>query len=459
MTSEVQLVAPHTAGTVACERCGASFPLQALSAVVSCPYCRHAQQLSQHHLAQLATYRAQVGAQHAEADVHAQYVEGWRRWYGDDGAKPSFGAKTFFLLFFGAAILAGGVGTALAALGLVEWAMLPAIVMMGGFFPAMIVFYGLYFYRLARGGDVKAERAGAVPVACPSCGAPGQLTAGEALDHCRHCRAPLVPTRAIMDQAIDAARQARRRAAITRYRMERDAMVQVYSQGSGSWATYLILGSFGFVLTVPTILFTAEFLSGKTNARPEGLAILWLFMLGLWGAMALIFLFRRDRRQRTRAVLDHLAHQFHGQRLDDIRSVATWLNQLWAGPYGIEQFYVGASYGAAALRVGPYLALLDYCPDGPEHVKRRVQLLVAAWVPGASEGVSARLPPEASPLVQELEREGWSVALEEGGIVVRASEALTKHLRRPEALHAVAPVLDRAVRIAGATGCQPVLAI
>jgi hypothetical protein len=460
MPSGYQLVAPQTADTVACQRCGASFRIEALAPTIQCPFCRHHQAISPEQLAHLAAYGREIGAQYAAADEHAQHLAGWRQWHGDSKSGSNLGVGTFFVFFAIFAVVSGGLGAVLAWLEIIKWVVIPTFVIMGGFTLGTIVFYGIYFYRLARRGEVKAERAGVVVVACPSCGAPGELTPGEALDHCTHCRAPLVPTRAIMDQAIDAVSQARRRAAIERYRTEREAMVQIAARTANNALPYLVLGPFSIMITIAAVAFTKELLLGETEARPEGLAILWLFVFGMWGVMLTIFVLRRHRRAQTDAALDHLARQFHGQRLGGIRATAQWLNSFWAGPFGIEQFYVGPGYGAAALRMGPYLALLDYNPNGAQNVKRRVQLLVAAWVPGASEGRrSTQVPPAARGLSAELAREGWEVELQEGGLVMRATAPLNKRLRDPDALHSVAPAVDRAFRLVSAAGGQPVTEI
>jgi len=453
-------VDPRTADTVLCDRCGANFRVQALEAVVPCPYCGHQQQLSQERLGQLAAYQQQVGAHDAAADEHAQQLAAWQQWYGDssDGQRK-LGTGTFFLFFGGFAALSGGLGALLAALGIIGWELVPTFVMMGGFLPAMVAFYGLYFYRLSQTQRAQADRAGAVRVACPSCGAPGGLTPGEVVDHCKHCRAPLVPTREIMAQAVDAAVQARRQTAIERYRAERDAMSQIYSRSASGAAVYFAILPFALMISATAIGFTHEVVTGESTARPEGLAVLWLLVFVLWGVLFGIIMIRRNRRARTRAALDHLARQFSGQVLENMRGTAGWLNQFWAGPYAIEQFYVGSGYGAAALRVGPFLALLDYNPNRAQHMKRRAQLMIAAWVPGASDGGQAVVPVTAQPLVRELGREGWEITFQEGGLIVKADDQLVHQMKKPGALHVVAPVLDRAVRLAEAMGCRPVVGL
>lgn len=451
---------PRTADTVLCDRCGANFRVQALAAVVPCPYCGHQQQLSQERLGRLATYQQQVGAHDAAADEHAQQLAAWQQWYGDrEDGQRKLGTGTFFLFFAGFAVLSGGIGALLAALGIVQWELVPTFVMMGGFMPAMVAFYGLYFYRLSKSQTAQADRAGAVRVACPSCGAPGGLTPGEVVDHCKHCRAPLVPTREIMAQAVDAAVMARRQAAIERYRTERDAMSQVYSRSASGAAAYFAVLPFALMFSIAAIGLTHEVVTGETQTRPEAIALVWLITLAVWGVFFGILMFRKNRKARTRAALDHLARQFSGQILENVSMTAAWLNQFWAGPYPIQQFYVGSGYGAVALRVGPYLAMLDYNPERAQHMVQRTQLMIAAWVPGAFDGGQAVVTAAAQPLVSELRREGWEVSFQEGGIIVKADEQLVRQMKRPEALHVVAPVLDRAVRVAEAMGCRPVVGL
>jgi hypothetical protein len=446
---------PHTAATLSCERCGASFRPPALTSPVTCPYCGKAQVLGAEALTQLAAYQRHVGDHHAAADEHAQHEANWQEWYGD-GKGAAAGTKTFFLFFVGFALLSGGVGAGLVRAGLVPAGALPAVDLMGGFALGTIAFYGQYFYRLFHADRAKGARGGPVVVACPSCGAPGELTPGASLDQCRHCRAALVPTREIMAQGLDAAARARRAAAIARYRTERDAIIQLYRRGGSSLVIYIAFVPMVVLLTAAGIGITWETVTGEARGRPEGLLLVWLLIVGAWGALSGTLLYRRHRRDRTRAALDHLAQQFSGRRLEGIRGTGDWLNHYWGGPYPLEHFYVGSGYGAAALRVGPYAILLDYCPERAEHIVRRAQLFVAAWVPGASEGGPAQPRPEARAWIDRLAHEGWDVELQEGGVVLRARESLLHHLRHPTALHLVAPVVDSAVRLAEAAGCRPV---
>lgn len=454
---QAPLPQPQTAASVRCERCGAHYELTDLSAVVPCPFCGHHQSVSERHLEELGEYQAQVRAQEMLADEHAVYQQSWARWYGDDGKQQRASTLVFILVLLGCALLAAGGGSTLAALEIVRWDILPSIITIGGFLPAMVLYFGWAVWQSTRAGSGGAAEAGPMLVACPTCGAPGHLTPGDELDHCQHCRAPLVPTRAIMAQGLDAARAARRSAAMQRYRTERSAMANIYGRSAGDKVPYFVLGPFSLMLTVPTVMLTQETLLGETQTRPAGVALLWLFVLAMWGAMGSIFLYRKARIDRTADALEHLACQFHGARLTGVRATADWLNRFWAGPFPITDFYVGFSYGAAALSSNGFHCLLDYNPKKASHMRRRAALYVAAWVPGISEGGQSNLPPGGRKRLKRFAAEsGWQVKLEEAGLVAEASQDTMGRLRNPQSLHEVAPLLPRLTQLAADLGCQPV---
>jgi hypothetical protein len=323
-------VPADTAGTIACARCGGRFGGFALAPVVPCPYCHHAHALRPDELATLSRYRDQVARRYAAADDHATQLAAWQKWYGADG-KSTWSAGRFFAIAGAFAALAGLIGAGLAAAGVIVWEMLPGVVVMGGFLPATLVMYGLMLARMFRGQEGARVARPDVAVACPSCGAPQAIAPGSELSHCAFCKAPLLPTRTIMDRGLSAADAARRSAALARYRTERSAMANVYARSASSYAVYLAFGPFSLMLTVPAIMFTAEVVRGETDARPEGLVVLWLLVFVLWAVLGGVYVLRRSMRRRTDGALDDLARRFGGRRLAGIREVVDWLNRLWAG--------------------------------------------------------------------------------------------------------------------------------
>ena len=95
------------------------------------------------------------------------------------------------------------------------------------------------------GPSARRVRAGHVSVACPNCGARGELIAGQPAQVCGYCGTALVASAPLMERGIDAAELAYRRARLeefrqeeARYRRARPVRHVSRRRGSREWSRY-----------------------------------------------------------------------------------------------------------------------------------------------------------------------------------------------------------------------------
>jgi len=415
-----------------------------------CPYCGHAQALDVNRLARLQQYERDVAAQQLAASDHASHLVVWQ---SAAVAGSSRWTWLFLALLVICIIVSGLIGAALAVAGWVQPAVVPAIAIMAGFFAFMLGYMSAFLLMRTRirGRGVQTAQ---ISVACPSCGAPATVNAGAALERCGHCAAPLVATETIILHGIDAATQERRRLAMMHYRTERTTAVGMYARSTAFIVPYVAVGPIALTLLIAMPLFTWKALFGETESEPWGLIVGWLMLFTAVGGLGGLAWIRQSRRARIAGSLDDLARQFAGRRLPDIADVAGWLNQYWAGPFPAQHLYVGPQYGAAALSADGYACLIDSNPTRSEHMFTRLQVLLAAAIPPGLQGqASPPLHPEAAHLVSA----GFAIRFEEAGLLATAGDAWVKAVgRRPEALHALAPIVMSMTRLARALGAMPV---
>lgn len=417
-----------------------------------CPFCGHAQALDVHRLARLQQYERDVEAQQLAAGDHASHLAGWQNAAVATSSRETWLSLAIFVI---CVIVSGLVGTVLAVMGLVKAIMVPGIAVVGGGCTAFVIVYIVAVLRAFRRFPSRGVQTAQVSVACPSCGAPATITAGAALERCPHCAAPLVASETIIEHGIHAATQERRRLAMMHYRMERITAASMYARGATFMVPLIALGPMALILLIAMLVVTGKALMGETE--PWGVIVGWLVVFAVAGGLGALVFARQSRRARVAGSLDDLARQFAGRRLTGITDVVGWLNQYWAGPFPTQHLYVGPYYGAAALVADGYACLIDSNPTRSDHMVTRLQVLIAAATPPDLQGEAS---PSLHPEVARLVSEGFAVRFEEAGLVATAGDAWVKAVgRRPEALHALAPIVMRTTRLARALGAMPVGAI
>jgi DNA-directed RNA polymerase subunit RPC12/RpoP len=442
----VQPSHPGDARTIQCPRCHGHFSLDQLTAAAHCPYCGLLQQLdARAEVREARDYERQVQGDLAQANQAHEHAAAWERWYG---RRSGYGGLLLVYLLCLPLMGAGSI-----FLGPVGPVLGPAI---GG---GVIVGYSIWYYARSARRGIQVS-AGTAEVACPRCGAPSALAIGRGVDTCAYCHASLMPSHTVMMQGLDAARLARRRATMERHRQQRSAYARMHRYQTWSqllpyvWLILAIPVSGGMLIYTAARMLIAGEPFDPARAAMGGAAFAVMAGALLW------WLGRRRRARLWQQAMRDLAAQLHGQVLPRARGALEWLNAHWAGEHMPGYLRWSGMAVAAALDGGGYRTLVDVDPvRSNEQRTGRALVLLAAWVPGISDGTQGApaLAGSAQAIREWLARAGFSCAIGEAGIMLEAGEALQKKLRRnPAAAHGLAPVIMAAAELAGALGAEPV---
>jgi DNA-directed RNA polymerase subunit RPC12/RpoP len=434
---------PGDARTIECPRCHGHFSLEKLRVAAHCPYCGLLQQLdARADVREARDYERAVQGDLAQANQAHAHAASWERWYGRGS-----GYGGLMLVYLVCLPLIGMGSTVLGT------TLAPAL---GG---AVLVGYSIWFYTRSGRKGVQVS-AGAAEVACPRCGAPNTLQIGRGVDTCAYCQASLMPSTTVMRQGLDAARLARRHAIMERHRQQRSAYARIHRHTGWShlvpyaWLILLIPVAGGMLVVGAARSVIAGEPLDPNVAVTGGIAL---------AIMAGALLWWRARRRRARLwqqVMADLAAQLRGRVLPPGAGVLEWLNAHWAGEVVPAHLRWSGLAVAAALDGGGYRTLVDVDPvTSNEQRTGRVLVLLAAWVPGVSDGTQAApaLSARAHEIVEWLRRAGFSCTIGEAGIALAAGEELRDSLRsNPAAAHGLAPVIMAAADLATAIGAVPV---
>jgi hypothetical protein len=439
---------------IPCPRCGGIFPLTTIGVGIECPYCAHRFSLGADAVAELERYQAEVHAALGQAEVEQREIARWQR------RTASTGSPWFGLLWIAAVIIVPTLGSfalkiAAEQVEIQDW--------VGRSLSLALVFAPL---ALLTGASlvlgVQAKRSldrasvGASRVACPSCGAPNDLGAGQALASCRYCQAALVPSRTVMMQAIGAARAAQRSAEIARYRTERSAAQLNLRRSAPSATPYIALGAPLPIILTATIVFGVSAVRGDPDAPlPVVGGMLTLLGLNLC-AMVGVYAWRSFRRARFTQAIAALARQFGGRILPGMPDVVAWLNAHWAAPYDVQYMSSGPHHVAAAIDAAGYAVLVDvdtHAAD-PERCPPRAHIVLAALIPASNQR-----PRSATAQASEdwLSRAGFSVTVEASGLFARAAGKTVLGLgKNPESIHMLSTVITTLAGLARELNGVPV---
>lgn len=437
--------------TFRCAQCGGARPLDARP--TPCPFCGRVQAAPDALLAELGEYERSVADVRARVREHERAADQWHGW-GDSRAVRTRGAWAIPLVFvfvlFPALVF--GLQAVGGALGLDKG---QASFVAMGLFVACLAGYFVWGYggRRRRGhAGTRAQR-----VACPRCGAPNSLAVGATQAACAHCQAPLVPTHAVMDRALDDVRTAARRAEIERHRVERAAMAGLYAQSMPNFATYYLSGIAVVLMGALTLAVTVGAFENDRGAT-AALPILWALFLALLAGVFAFFRARARKLASYRRTIAIVARQLGGRPVASSRDVVAWLDAFWPAPYPTTRLFTGRFYVGAIVAPRGFAALLEVDPTGyaqganyAAYYPRRVELLLAADL-----AVSASWPPAAQAIVDELARAGFSVAPTAAGLHATGDAARVERTTAdPESIALLTTVTMRLVALAEVLGGRP----
>jgi DNA-directed RNA polymerase subunit RPC12/RpoP len=442
------------ARTLRCSHCAASFSVPELAPEVHCPFCGRRQAVATLH-GELAGYQLAVAGDLEAAQRERQHAAAWERW--STHASPGKTLAVAFGFTLGLPLALTLVGYALLSSGRVDGPYL-SFGIMGSTYLGVIL-YVIWYATTARTRRAARVTAGETAVACPRCGAPGALTAGQAIDECGYCHAALIPSQTMIMRSLDAVRRVAWQARMDRHRSERTGMARAMSSSAASYVIYIAFAPVALSLVGASIVFTSQMLRGQTPWDPA-IVGLWGFSATMLGGGVAYFLYRRGKRRAWHAAFADLARQFRGRVLPRMTDWIEWLNTHWAGAYPLERIFQGP-YGCAAALDGqgfPVLVIADGS-DTDRYRPRRLEIMLAAWVPGMSDGAGTRKVPagEGAAAHDWLSAHGFTVEFTEAGLRAIADRAtVTKLHRHPGKAHELAPAISALATAASSVGAYPV---
>jgi uncharacterized Zn finger protein (UPF0148 family) len=435
-----------------------------ISGEVTCPYCGHVQ--SEADLAaELEAYGKAVDDRLGAADAEYARAAGLEQWASR--TDPGRHMAILMGLMVGAPLVLAGLGLLVHRLGLVGETPGFTMAVMGVSYAGLVAY--LVWYGFAKGKQIEARKAapGQTEVACPNCGAPGVLTAGQALDACAYCGASLIPSESVIARGLDAAQQAARAARMARYRAEREGLVKIatFNQSPYAKSMHLMLAaSLPVMLGVVVVGYSFQMATGRIDFSP-GIFVLWAMAIAVVGPAAWFVRGWMGRRGAWRSALEALGRQFGGTgRLHaKVADWVPWLDAYWPGEYEVSAL---RSYGPAlSLKAGGYPALIVAdLPDAPlAQRKAKMDLLLAAAVPGHDDEGSGRKVPldeGGKAAKRRLLDAGFQVTPSGAGVLATAGEAVIDRIyRHPAAAHALAPLLSDLSALAASMGAVPAAAV
>lgn len=444
--------APPEAAYIRCSGCGANFGFVPHPGYTRCPYCALDQPVPHELLANLQRYAQAVGGELARANQAYQRAAGFQQWAEEsDRAIPRLKVVIpvtgAFMLLVGLAVpIAEGLGVSRQDAGVVATPLLilPVFFLVG---------YIVWLYS-GSGPSARRARASQVLVACPNCGARGELIAGQPAQQCGYCGTALVASAPLMERGIDAAELAYRRARLEEFRQERLGIAGLARYDMSAYVPYfaiipLLLMCGGYAIT-----FTVEILAGKAEYDPA--------IVGLWGMFLVVLIalvgtwsYRRVRRTAYHRARSDLGQQFPLKPIEDVQGLVDWLNQNWPAPYPTSNLTRDLHFVAASLEVFGYPALLNARLTSPKHGGPRLHLLLAASRPRSATPGSDTARAVAAALARCSEL-GFSVASSDAGLLASASAETAHAVRKnPSALHSVAVAFTDLAKAAYAAGSVP----
>lgn len=450
---------------IRCARCGGTFPLQTLATAVLCPYCGARQELTE-NASEAQRYRDAVFGAMRAADADRQQAASMAQWSGVSARW----SKIVYVVIVAQMLLS----TCAAVPALVlhssgEWSAewLQAAMSTGMTVCTVLAFVailaGVLWTQRARIASSLGRTAPppAKKIACPHCGAPNYLSAGQAVHSCGHCRGALIPSKTAMIQALDAVRRERRRAAMELHRQSRTMMLAT-QQGATMRHLFPLLMIGGSVamplVTLPLMVVLEPDVELRTKAIVGGVGVALIAIVT--SIIAALVARRRQRKRALREALSDLEMQFHGHVTSKLHGFIAWLNAYWAGTYELRRLAVSPMFGFVSLDAWGYAAGIAVSLTQPVvgRCATFVDILLAAWVPSVSEGrPEPPISAQAAATLAWLRASGFEVQRTEAGLLASATPAVVAQLwREPSGVHHLATITAHLVRLAHEIGAQPV---
>lgn len=404
-------------------------------------------------VANLQRYAQAVGGELERANQAYQRAASFQRWAEDsDRAIPRLKVVVpvtsgFTLLVALGMPLAMEFGVSREVVGEVA---APLLMLPGCFLFACI----LWLYA-GSGPAARRARAGHVTVACPNCGARGELIAGQPAQLCGYCGTALVASAPSMAQGIDAAELAYRRARLEEFRQERLGIAGLARYDMSPYIGYFVFGPLLLMCGGSSIAFTIEILTGRAEYEPAFAGLWGMFLVVLVAALGMSA-YSRSRRAAYRRARSDLGAQFPLKPIDDVQGLVSWLNQHWPAPYPTTNLSSDPlHFVAASLEVYGYPALLNARLTSANHREPRLHLLLATSRPRSAtlSSDAARAVDAALARCREL---GFTVSSSDAGLLAVASPETARAVRKnPSALHVVAVAFTDLAKAAYAAGALP----
>jgi hypothetical protein len=428
-----------------------------VSGTIHCPFCGSAQTLASEIAAGLQHHERSVDQKMAAADEHYMHANAWQQWSRmDESEAPGARMLKIYLWVIGLPMGLSMLAVLVQNTGLMKFRG-PEISI-----AVMVVALGAIAYVVsqsmgAKRGSMRA-RVGPTKVACPNCGARGALTEGQSVDSCQFCKAALVPTNTIMSMQLDAVKVELRRAAMSRYREERLGMAKLMGFSAAGWVPYLAFGPMLVGWGISMVYITIEMVRG-TEAFDPLIFLGWAAYAGIIGGFVIFRAWRAGKKEAWHQVVGDLTRQFQGQLYPGVLDWVQWLNTYWPASYKNTWVAQGSLACSAGLNVGGFATLLIADPTGhDQHRAAKIHVLVAAWIPGVSEGTQKRasLNPQGKQAKQALLDAGFHVHISAAGVMAEASQQTIKGLRKhPTAAHVLSSTVTLVSEIAVGAGGTP----
>ena len=336
------------------------------------------------------------------------------------------------------------------------------IMVVAPFVLAIVAFASSAWSETKRTKAARATMAAATSIACPSCGASGALWPGQGVGACDRCGATLVPSEHVMTHQLDAARHAHRVARMERLRAERRGAAGLQKMSLAKATPVMIAVSLLTPAVLGSVAILGEDLYGRD--RLAALVLASATFVGVAGFACWLWL-RRAKARTWRSAMRDLAQHLRGQLVLTLDQRVDWLNRLWMAEIAPAELHQSTLGCAAAVDADGYPALVladprASCPAQPA----RVEVLLAAWLPGLSDGMtdaSAMVPsPSGVGAWRWITSQGFEITPSEAGLraTANATAVATLH-RNPAALHALVPIIRTLAMVARSVHAVPVTAV
>ena len=345
-------------GVLRCERCGAEFASWPNSERARCSSCQHEQAVSQALRQDLARYGEHVAGEQARTREAQREAVNWEHWA--DQYSPSKSRGWIIPLLVATVVPGIAIVVAFAAHQL-AWIGAAAAEVVGGILACLssvgaLAYVVVYFAKQRRApGETVVPQ---LRVACPICGAPGELAVGQPARGCRFCRGAVLASAPVRESGRAAASAQRRHATFEKNREMRRAVrnLAAYGVDGNAFGAYA-LGAIWLVFLAVLVIFSYLVGVGSERDDQNALPYLWAFAAVASLIAAGIVVYQRRQAQRRRAAVEGVALQMRGFVTRGLDATLDWLDSYWPGDYdpaflaGTERVQIETTFSGCPLLV------------------------------------------------------------------------------------------------------------